>query len=76
MLNLLIFGAFLLGYAVCTIASTGGPASLAMARRRGFWVGWEAREKYPANALPRTSAEVTQLLAEDAERLDRLDGDV
>ena len=39
--------------------------SLATARRRGFWAGWEAREKYPADARPRTYAEVTRLLAED-----------
>lgn len=64
--------AFLLGYALASITAMGGPVSLAMARRRGFWVGWEARERYPADALPRTRQEIAKLLAEDEQRL--LDG--
>lgn len=32
MLNLWIFGAFLLGYALCAVTSMGGPVSLAMIR--------------------------------------------
>lgn len=70
--NLWPLGAFLLGYALSALTSMGGPVSLARARRGGFWVGWEAREKYPADALPRTRQEVAKLLAEDEQRL--LDG--
>src|SRR4029077_12215333 len=72
--NFWIFVAALLGYAVSALTSMGGPLSLALARRRGFWVGWEAREKYPADAPPRTRQQVAQLLAEDEQRL--LDGHV
>jgi hypothetical protein len=67
-MSLLITGAFILGYALSALTSMGGPLSLAMARRRGFRVGWAAREKYPADAQPRTYAEVRQLLAEDDAR--------
>ena len=73
-MTLWIIGAFLAGYVLSAVTSMGGPVSLAMARRRGFWVGWEARERYPSNALPRTRAEVAALLAEDDRRV--LDGDV
>jgi hypothetical protein len=72
MLNLWILGAFLLGYALSAVISRGGPVSLAMAQQRAFWVGWKARKKYPANALPRTRAEVNRLLAEDAKHLGAL----
>lgn len=71
MTNLWIFGAFLLGCALSVITSTGGPVALGMARRRGFWVGWHAREKYPVGARPRTRAEVARLLTEDEGRVAR-----
>jgi len=65
MQTLWIVGAFLLGYGLCAVTAIGGPMTLASARRRGFWVGWEAREKYPPDARQRTFADVTRLLAED-----------
>lgn len=55
--------AFLLGYGLCAVTA------LASARRSGFWVGWEAREKYPASALSRTPEEVSKILAEEEERI-------
>jgi hypothetical protein len=36
MMNFWIFGAFLLGYALCALTS---------------WVSWEAQDKYPAHIL-------------------------
>lgn len=69
MMDICILGAFLLGFSLCALTTLGGPVSLASAQRRGFHVGWEAREKYPAHASSKTRAEIARLLAEDEDRL-------
>jgi hypothetical protein len=67
--NLLTFGAFLVGFLLSAIMASGGPVALAMARRRGFMVGWEIRTRYPEDAHPRTMREIGRLLREDDARL-------
>jgi hypothetical protein len=67
--NLMTLGAFLIGFILSMIVGSGGPVSLALARRRGFMVGWDARTQYPEDARPRTMREIGRLLREDDARI-------
>lgn len=65
-----ILGSFLIGFLLACVVNATGPVSLGMARRRGFRVGWDARERYPPDAMPRTRREMNDLIGEDNDRLE------
>ncbi len=66
--NLLMFGSFTIGFLLAMGISSGGPVAALLARRRGFMVGWELRERHPADASPRTMREIDRAIRDDARR--------
>lgn len=71
-MNMWMVGSFLVGFLLAYVVNSKGPLSLAMARRRGFWIGWEAREGYPEDALPRTRSEANAIIAEHDDKMARM----